>query len=179
MKVCGTCKVEKSVDDFYKDKRKQDGLYPDCKTCHCARTKRYYQNNLDSVREKQKDYRTNNKDKLSVINQNWRDNNRDRIARTSSAWRKANLEKRRGYWQKYRSLKVTNSFAISNNEIEKLYNSDCFYCGVSENITLDHVIPLSRGGKHSIGNIVPACGKCNYSKNNKTVMEWKFRYGVS
>ena len=179
MKVCTTCKVEKSFDNFYKDKRKKDGLYPRCKDCHNNTTKNYYVNNLEVVKERQKNYRTNNKDKLGVINQNWRDNNRDRIARTSSAWAKNNVEKRRGYWQKYRSLKVANSFEINNSEIEKLYKSDCFYCGAPEDITLDHVVPLSRGGRHSIGNIVPACGKCNYSKNNKTIVEWKFRYGVS
>ena len=99
--------------------------------------------------------------------------------RGAGEWAKNNREKRRGYWQRYHSQKVTNAFSISNYEIEKLYNSNCFYCGASENITMDHVIPLSRGGKHSIGNIVPACGKCNYSKNDKTITEWKFRYGVS
>ena len=179
MKVCTTCKVEKSFDNFYKDKRKKDGLHPRCKNCHNITTKNYYVNNLEVVKQRQKNYRINNKDKLNVINQNWRDNNRDRIARTSSAWAKNNVEKRRGYWQRYHSQKVSNAFEISNSEIEKLYKSDCFYCGTSENITLDHVIPLSRGGKHSVGNIVPACGRCNSSKGSKTIIEWRSKYGVS
>jgi 5-methylcytosine-specific restriction endonuclease McrA len=178
MKVCTTCKVKKSFYDFYKDKRKKDGLYPRCKSCHLKCTKKYYDNNTEKIRSNYKKYYYNNQEAISKTNAKWRDNNRDRISRTSSTWAKNNLEKRRGYWQKYRSLKVNNSFEISSSEIKKLYNSDCFYCGASEDITLDHVIPLSRGGRHSIGNIVPACGKCNYSKNNKTVIEWKFKYGV-
>ncbi|ATS93083.1 HNH endonuclease [Gordonia phage Patio] len=50
----------------------------------------------------------------------------------------------------------------------------CFYCGErSSKLTVEHIIPLSRGGRHSIGNIVPACPTCNYQKQNRTVMEWR------
>lgn len=37
------------------------------------------------------------------------------------------------------------------------------------------MIPLARGGTDYIGNIVPACGKCNSSKNASTVTEWRLR----
>lgn len=40
-------------------------------------------------------------------------------------------------------------------------------------MTLDHVFPLSRGGRHCVGNIVPACGQCNHSKGALTVVEWR------
>jgi len=50
----------------------------------------------------------------------------------------------------------------------------CAYCGGTEGgIHMDHVIPLSRGGRHAIGNVVPACRKCNLSKGSKLLMEWK------
>lgn len=62
------------------------------------------------------------------------------------------------------------------------YGGRCAYCQVrltapsrSENTGLqwDHVVPLSRGGRHSIGNLLPACKRCNQEKNAKTIMEWK------
>ena len=49
----------------------------------------------------------------------------------------------------------------------------CFYCGRKTELTFDHVMPVSRGGRHSIGNVLPACGSCNSSKNNRTIMEWR------
>jgi 5-methylcytosine-specific restriction endonuclease McrA len=48
----------------------------------------------------------------------------------------------------------------------------CTYCSKKAKLTLDHVIPLSKGGKHSKDNVVPACLHCNSSKNNKTLEEW-------
>ena len=53
-------------------------------------------------------------------------------------------------------------------EIKEKFNHSCAYCGRKmERLEMDHVIPLSRGGKHTAGNIVPACRKCNASKGNK------------
>lgn len=73
-----------------------------------------------------------------------------------------------------RTRKLNNGiYLITNKEIEKLYSSSCYYCDSKENIQIDHVIPISRGGRHSIGNIVPACMKCNVSKGNKYLFEWK------
>lgn len=40
---------------------------------------------------------------------------------------------------------------------------------------MDHVVPLSRGGRHSIGNILPACESCNLSKHASYLVEWRRR----
>ena len=52
----------------------------------------------------------------------------------------------------------------------------CMYCSRKfepEQLTLDHIVPLSRGGSHSTGNVGPSCAKCNVHKGNKTYVEWK------
>lgn len=51
-------------------------------------------------------------------------------------------------------------------------NDECAYCGSTEGITWDHVVPMSRGGENSAANLVAACGLCNRSKNNRTPDEW-------
>lgn len=51
-------------------------------------------------------------------------------------------------------------------------NGHCHYCGKEAKLTLDHVIPLSKGGKHSASNAMPACKHCNSSKGNKMLEEW-------
>lgn len=52
----------------------------------------------------------------------------------------------------------------------------CYYCGkkVSPNeITMDHKIPLSRGGTSDRENIVPCCKECNNKKKYLTPWEWE------
>jgi 5-methylcytosine-specific restriction endonuclease McrA len=44
------------------------------------------------------------------------------------------------------------------------------------NLHLDHATPLSRGGDHSIDNLVPACGECNLKKGTKTMDEFLRTY---
>ena len=48
----------------------------------------------------------------------------------------------------------------------------CIYCGATDGIVPDHVIPRRRGGSNNLRNLVPACGSCNPSKRNKTLAEW-------
>jgi 5-methylcytosine-specific restriction endonuclease McrA len=51
----------------------------------------------------------------------------------------------------------------------------CQYCGVRhryEDLSLDHVVPVSKGGQTTFANIVSACKKCNGSKGNKSCDEW-------
>jgi 5-methylcytosine-specific restriction endonuclease McrA len=48
----------------------------------------------------------------------------------------------------------------------------CAYCGIeSKSLTIDHVIPLSRGGKSNFENCVAACKGCNAKKGNKLPSE--------
>ncbi len=49
----------------------------------------------------------------------------------------------------------------------------CQYCGSKNQLTMDHVIPASRGGKNNFENCVAACRPCNNRKNNRTPSEAK------
>ncbi|MCO5571801.1 hypothetical protein L7F22_025549 [Adiantum nelumboides] len=51
----------------------------------------------------------------------------------------------------------------------------CQYCGDHDNLTLDHVIPVSRGGEWTWQNLVTACTDCNSKKGNKTLEESKMQ----
>lgn len=52
-------------------------------------------------------------------------------------------------------------------------NGVCCYCGESHfHLTVDHVKPISKGGTTSLGNLVPACSRCNQSKSHRDVFEW-------
>ena len=49
----------------------------------------------------------------------------------------------------------------------------CAYCGATDRpLQRDCVLALSRGGRYTLDNIVPACGSCNTSKCNDEVTGW-------
>lgn len=51
----------------------------------------------------------------------------------------------------------------------------CYYCGRSvgaKKLTMDHVVPLIRGGRSTRGNVVPACKECNNAKTHLLPVEW-------
>jgi len=51
----------------------------------------------------------------------------------------------------------------------------CYYCNRKvgrENLTMDHIVPLGRGGRSTKGNVVPACKECNNKKKYMLPIEW-------
>jgi HNH endonuclease len=50
--------------------------------------------------------------------------------------------------------------------------SKCVYCQSSKNLSLDHVFPQSRGGKHTPDNLVICCKTCNSREGARTPQEW-------
>jgi 5-methylcytosine-specific restriction endonuclease McrA len=73
-------------------------------------------------------------------------------------------------------LRATSS-AVTVRDITRLAHRQqglCAYCGNHmEAPEIEHVLPIVRGGRHSIGNIVLACRPCNRGKSHRTVMEWR------
>lgn len=52
----------------------------------------------------------------------------------------------------------------------------CQYCGVrAGDLTIDHIVPRSRGGQHTWENLVSACRSCNHRKGGKTLQESRMR----
>jgi 5-methylcytosine-specific restriction endonuclease McrA len=57
----------------------------------------------------------------------------------------------------------------------RLAKGVCYYCGSRtppKELTMDHVVPISRGGKSTKGNLVPCCKDCNNKKKHLLPMEW-------
>ncbi|MGN7613210.1 HNH endonuclease [Magnetococcales bacterium HHB-1] len=58
----------------------------------------------------------------------------------------------------------------------RLGEGKCSYCGERfppKELTMDHKVPLIRGGKTSRSNCVPACKECNREKENMTPQQWR------
>lgn len=55
---------------------------------------------------------------------------------------------------------------LTKRNIFKRDGFTCIYCGDNRNLTIDHVIPTSKGGKNEWNNVVTACAKCNSEKGD-------------
>ncbi|MEJ2314764.1 MAG: HNH endonuclease [Nitrospirota bacterium] len=52
----------------------------------------------------------------------------------------------------------------------------CHFCGRKfppKELTMDHIVPIVRGGKSTRGNVVPACKECNSKKKYMLPLEWE------
>jgi 5-methylcytosine-specific restriction endonuclease McrA len=154
-KICFKCKEKKSLDLFYRNSHNKDGLTSHCKEC----VNLYNSKKKEEKREYDYYYRIRNRKRIKKVKDLYHLNNRD-LASDNRHTRRA---------KRYEN----GVFFIPRKELKKLYNSPCFYCGSLNKITIDHVIPISRGGTHGIGNLVAACAFCNGSKNSKFLIEWK------
>lgn len=59
---------------------------------------------------------------------------------------------------------------------QKTASGQCYYCGKKtayKNLTMDHVLPLTRGGKSTKDNLVPSCKKCNTAKKSMMPLQWQ------
>lgn len=151
--------------------------------------RRCRQNNREQVRAFKNAWNQAHPEKARARTRAWVAANPEKKRANNIAWEKANREKMRAKerkWAANNPQKVAEKnlrrqgrvlakgiFRINKKEVEKLLSMPCFYCGEAKNQTLDHVIPVSRGGAHSIGNLVTACKSCNSSKRDRTIMEWR------
>lgn len=58
----------------------------------------------------------------------------------------------------------------------KIGSGLCYYCGQQQRpkeLTMDHIVPLGRGGRSVKGNLVPACKECNNKKKTLLPLEWE------
>ena len=61
--------------------------------------------------------------------------------------------------------------SVHRRQIIARDNNQCQYCAkvfLSDKLTLDHIVPKSKGGKNTWDNLVAACKKCNQKKGNRT-----------
>lgn len=136
-----------------------------------------YANKPEKYAETKKVYAQKNSAKLKKYKSNWYYANRDRSRSNMKKWRQENPNNVRLLRQKRRARKrnALGDFSLADwNNIKQQYNFTCPACGIKEpeiKLTIDHIIPLIRGGRHDKSNIQPLCKSCNCSKQTK-VAKW-------
>ena len=146
-------------------------------------------------------YHIKNADKKIKAACEWQAVNREHKQAYDAVYRETHRERRlalkrehgrRVYWEdvdtarrksvlssarRRRLIESAGSFTVTLGDIEKMrqrQRGECFYC--KERMVrheLEHIIPIARGGTHSIGNLVLSCAGCNRRKGARTIMEWR------
>lgn len=183
-RACGWCTVDIS------DMR---GAAQYCSTIHkkAAAAKRHrernpeYYKNLYRTPERQawfKAYQERRGSEIQAYGKEYYRKDPEAHRAASRQWFADNPIKHRAYQMNRRSRKLNNpgSLSVSPREIARILRSGrCFYClAWTRQLDADHVIPLIRGGRHAIGNLVAACKSCNSTKRSAFIVELK-RGGVT
>lgn len=139
----------------------------------------YYAKHRDEVLRSSRKWAVEHPDKRLEVQRKYRGGHIEKLSLANSAYKKSHPEKVRQWNEKRRALQYDKTpiaellTEAQWRDILDQYRHRCAYCGKkSERLTMDHVIPLSKGGKHSANNVVPACQHCNSSKGAKTPEEW-------
>lgn len=138
-----------------------------------ARKAAAYYRDLDETRQRNNAYwracYAKNKGVVLTRHKAWRDKNSVKVrAQTNARWHKRRaLEK----------LAATNLEQLTAYVYETRMKPRfvCYYCGHTFPISklhIDHIVPLSKGGLHSVENLCTACQQCNCSKGSKPVRAW-------
>jgi 5-methylcytosine-specific restriction endonuclease McrA len=194
------CKVNLLVAEFSKCSKAADGLNTRCRKCAkdyyqrnreqiLAQKSAYYKDKYDHLAQYRKDYYTTNRQRLLAQKRELYVLNVEALRAKNRAYARNNRDKMNAYYRKYavenpdiirkkrikRRLRMMDNgvFEVSKRDLSRLLSRPCVFCGSQTNITLDHVIPVARGGRHSVGNLMPLCLSCNTSKQDKTFMEFR------
>jgi 5-methylcytosine-specific restriction endonuclease McrA len=204
-KTCSVCKKELFINAFPKSSTGKYRVHSWCKNCHREygiinkekrheNTKRYRENNVDKIKELRKieyinqrdknlkyakEYRNKNKGKVLSRTKKWISNNMDRYKELCTKWRKENKERVIELSQRRRARLKGGGGSYTAKEWIDLCNkfqNRCLCCGNSDlKLTVDHIVPISKGGANYIENIQPLCKSCN-SKKHTNIIDYRIIY---
>lgn len=167
-KICSHCKLEKAQVEFYKDRTRHDGLFPQCKVCNKTSVLEYQATERGKVARRRYqitdigraiDRRTQEKRKVAKNLQH------AEYCKTPNGRLVCQQKTRRR-----RELKQNLDIQFTHNDVKLVherFENKCFNCASIKHLAIDHHRPLSRGYGLMINNAVLLCRSCNSSKLNK------------
>lgn len=140
-----------------------------------------YQKYKERKKEQSRVYYSNNKLKMAATGKRWREKHKKQIRERTQKWYKENSHiaiagaKRRYYRQRNATIGNTKPIAAWENQWKLKKKVVCYWCRKMFNpinCQSDHIVPISKGGVHSIENLCIACQPCNSQKHAKPVAQW-------
>lgn len=159
-KLCPRCEKEKANSEFYLDWSKVDCLSYSCKACEVAASVRYQREKPEEKKARQRRYYLAHREEILA-----RIDGKESLER-ALRWQRENPERRAATRQRYNARKQQAHGNFTGEQwlaLLEFYGAKCLRCNRTPP-TVDHVIPLSKGGSNDIGNIQPLCRPCNSGK---------------
>lgn len=72
------------------------------------------------------------------------------------------------------TLSSSEAKKLWRRKIKERWDYECAYCGSNKDLTIDHIIPRSKGGTDFTKNVVCCCHDCNQSKSHTPWEDWYF-----
>ncbi len=164
-KTCTKCNIEKLTTDFYKDKRKTDGLRSWCIECQRIDNK----NREFKYNETRRKYREENKKESKVKKQQYYQINKERILNVGSKWRRETFNGRLSSYKRS-ALKRKIKWSLTNEEFKSFWKLDCSYCG--DKISTIGIDRVDSSEGYILSNVVSCCYQCNIIKMDYTEKEF-------
>ncbi len=117
MKKCSSCKIEKNIDDFYKNRTMKDGYSGCCKVCHKISLKKTIDKDHQRRLNNQKRYRENNREKLRLDSKTYLQENYDARLAVQRKYYHENKEKRRAHHLVSMNIRLGKIIRVNNCEI--------------------------------------------------------------
>lgn len=141
-----------------------------------ASSKEWSLNNKEKISENKKRYHVENREHIIEVNRNHYIKNRDLIRKKNAAYGKSPAGRRAAKASYAKRRSAEGSFTAE--DIKDLYatqGGSCYYCSVNieAGYHVEHMTPLSRGGRNDVSNICLACAPCNLRKHTKTAEEFQ------
>lgn len=192
--ICKLCKKEyysKNRDKIRSQQSAYQKSNPRTRTRNYD--KEYYEANKESRLEYQKEYNAKNKESRREYNLRYKSENRDsikkyrsnynlqpenaeRIKKLNQQWQQSNKDKNSASVRNYLARKVGATGLHTSKDISSLKSKQTVcICGQSFGDlphTVEHIVPLSRGGSNDISNLMLMCKSCNSQKGNKLPSEY-------
>lgn len=128
-----------------------------------------YYRNRDKHLARNAAYYWANVEKKKAVHASYYKANREKLLAACATWSKANLDKGRINQTKRRALERGAAGSFTEAEwglIVANQRGRCAHCQRKTRLTIDHIVPLSRGGTNFAYNIQGLCGPCNFSKQD-------------
>ncbi len=150
---------------------------PEWRASRIARESARYQAESDRIKARAKAHREANADRLRrEAREAYR---QDPSAKRAAAlkWARENPDRANAIKRRRRALKANADVrVVIPRDLRRMQHRQrgcCFYCGERKPLTIEHLIPLARGGRDCIGNYCLVCKSCNSSKNSLLLMEYR------
>jgi len=174
MKVCCRCGQEKpsTTEFFHKYKKSKDGLYFACKECRKDETREYREHNKEKIKEVQKKYYEENRQSLLQKNAQWREANKERVSQLSKKYYTENKDSLLDYQRKYREHPVNNhrsflqrldkEWGLSESKYVEMFSAQKGECPICESPLISDTKRPVVDHNHTTGDIRGIlCDGCN------------------